>query len=107
MGFSPKFGGKEIRHCTLSTIFAIMWENHIKDFRNYLKLERSLSANSVEAYVRDVEKLKEFIEAKHKDLEVTKVSPKILQEFLEEITRSGISAHSQARLLSGLKGFFR
>lgn len=84
-----------------------MWENHIKNFQNYLKLERSLSVNSVEAYVHDVEKLKQFIAIKHKDLEATKVSTKDLQEFLEYITELGMSAHSQARILSGLKGFFK
>lgn len=84
-----------------------MWENHIKDFSNYLKLERSLSVNSVEAYVHDVEMLKQFIGIRHKDLEAAKVSAKHLQEFLEYITELGMSAHSQARILSGLKGFFK
>ncbi len=84
-----------------------MWENHIKDFSNYLKIERSLSVNSVEAYVHDVEMLKQFIGIRHKDLEAAKVSAKHLQEFLEYITELGMSAHSQARILSGLKGFFK
>lgn len=84
-----------------------MWENYIKNFSHYLKLERSLSVNSVEAYVHDVEMLKQFIGIRHKDLEATKISAKHLQEFLEYITELGMSAHSQARILSGLKGFFK
>jgi integrase/recombinase XerD len=84
-----------------------MWEKHIKDFSDYLKLERSLSRNSVEAYIRDVEKLKQFIGIKHQALDPTKISAKNLQEFLEYITELELSAHSQARILSGLKGFFK
>lgn len=84
-----------------------MWEDQIKDFRNYLKLERSLSPNSVEAYVRDVEKLTQFFELKHKTPDATKVSTEDLQAFLEYVTELGLSAHSQARILSGLKGFFK
>lgn len=84
-----------------------MWETHIEDFKNYLKLERSLSANSVEAYVRDTEKLQLFVEEKYKDVGPATVTPKILMEFLEQVTKSGMSAHSQARVLSGLKSFFK
>jgi integrase/recombinase XerD len=84
-----------------------MWENYIHDFKNYLKLERSLSVHSVDAYIGDVQKLKEFIEAKHKDLPATSISPKHLQDFLQNITELGMSAHSQARILSGLKAFYK
>ncbi len=45
-----------------------MWQSYIKHFKNYLRLERSLSGNSVEAYVRDVEKLAEFLELSKIDL---------------------------------------
>jgi integrase/recombinase XerD len=84
-----------------------MWEQDISDFRNYLRLERSLSPNSVEAYVSDVDKLKQFVALKHLDLEATKISARVVKDFLEYITELGMSAHSQARILSGLKGFFR
>ncbi|MGC1244294.1 MAG: site-specific tyrosine recombinase XerD [Chryseosolibacter sp.] len=84
-----------------------MWQSHIRDFGHYLKLERSLSDNSVEGYVRDVEKLAQFVALKHKNLEAEQVSVKILREFLEYITGLGLSAHSQARILSGLKSFFK
>lgn len=84
-----------------------MWEEHIKDFRHYLKLERSLSENSVEGYLSDVGKLRQFIAMTHKELTPRDVSPKNLREFLEYITGLGLSAHSQARVLSGLKSFYR
>ncbi|MDQ2655949.1 MAG: site-specific tyrosine recombinase XerD [Bacteroidota bacterium] len=84
-----------------------MWEEQIRDFGHYLKLERSLSENSVDGYLSDVEKLYQFIQIRHKDLSPTKVSQKHLRDFLEYINELGMSAHSQARILSGLKSFFR
>src|SRR5687767_8041807 len=84
-----------------------MWEQQITDFRHYLKLERSLSDNSIEGYLSDVEKLRQFISLKHADLAPVNVSPKILREFLEYINDLGLSAQSQARILSGLKSFYK
>lgn len=84
-----------------------MWENQIQDFKNYLKLERSLSSHSVEAYVADVEKLRQFIGLKHKNLPATSITAKHLHEFLQYITELGMSAHSQARIISGLKAFYK
>lgn len=84
-----------------------MWEKHIRNFGHYLKLERSLANNSIESYLGDVEKLRQFVEFKYKGMDVADVSPKNLREFLEYITKLGMSAHSQARILSGLKSFFR
>ena len=84
-----------------------MWEQQIKDFGHYLKLERSLSDNSVEGYLSDVLKLYQFIKLKYKELKAVEVSPKHLREFLEYVTEIGMSAHSQARILSGLKSFFK
>jgi integrase/recombinase XerD len=84
-----------------------MWDLQLKDFENYLKLERSLSGNSVEAYLRDVEKLKQFMEMKYQGVTSMKVSTKHLQGFLEYINELGMSAHSQARILSGIKAFYR
>lgn len=83
------------------------WDLHIKHFGNYLKLERSLSDNSIEAYVRDVEKLKRFAEVTYPDLSPLKVSPAQLQEFLHFINQLEMSAFSQARILSGIKAFYR
>jgi integrase/recombinase XerD len=84
-----------------------MWEQHIKYYSNYLKLERSLAANSVEAYVHDVELLHQFMIMKHSQVSALKVVSKHLQEFLQYINELGMSAHSQARILSGIKGFYK
>lgn len=83
------------------------WDSYIKQFSNYLKLERSLAGNSIEAYVRDVEKLNQFMEMNHPAMSPLKVKAKQLQEFIEYINELGMSAYSQARILSGLKAFFR
>jgi integrase/recombinase XerD len=83
------------------------WLSHIKHFGDYLKLERSLSANSIEAYVRDVEKLAQFIELKHNSVSPLAVNARQLQGFLEFINELGMSAYSQARILSGLKAFYK
>jgi integrase/recombinase XerD len=85
----------------------MMWEERIKEFSHYLKLERSLSDNSVEGYVSDVEKLRQFMNLKHKEVAPQEVSPKNLRGFLDYVTELGMSAHSQARILSGLKSFFK
>lgn len=83
------------------------WESYIKQFSNYLKLERSLAGNSVEAYVRDVEKLNQFMEMNHPSLSPVKVKAKQLQEFIEYVNELGMSAYSQARILSGIKSFYK
>lgn len=84
-----------------------MWDVTIKDFVNYLKLERSLSANSIEAYHRDVEKLKQFMEIEYSRVSPHKVSSKHLQEFIQFVSELGMSAYSQARILSGIKAFYK
>lgn len=83
------------------------WDSYIKQFGQYLKLERSLSQNSIDAYVRDVEKLQQFIELSGAKTNPLKISSKELQKFIHYINELGMSAHSQARILSGLKAFFK
>jgi integrase/recombinase XerD len=83
------------------------WELHIRHFVNYLKLERSLSVNSIEAYLRDVEKLQQFMDVKHANVSPLKVTVKNLQQFLQYVNELGLSAHSQARILSGIKAFYK
>lgn len=83
------------------------WASYIKQFESYLKLERSLSKNSIEAYVRDVQKLDQYIEMNHPSLSPMKVTVKQLQGFIEYINELGMSAYSQARILSGTKSFYK
>jgi integrase/recombinase XerD len=84
-----------------------MWEPYKKGFKAYLQLEKSLSDNSVEAYLRDVEKLTEFLQSQHNLLTPEQVQLKDLQRFLRFITELGMTATSQARIISGLRGFYK
>ncbi|VXD16643.1 Tyrosine recombinase XerD [Marinoscillum sp. 108] len=85
----------------------VSWDVYIKQFRNYLKLERSLAGNSIEAYVRDITKLREFFEIKNLEVSPLKVSQANLVDFIEFLNELGMSPYTQARMLSGVKGFFR
>lgn len=80
------------------------WEGTIRQFQDYLRLERSLSPNSVEAYVRDIQKLAQFLAD---SCEPTAVNEVHLQNFLEWINELGMTPHTQARVLSGLKAFYK
>jgi integrase/recombinase XerD len=84
----------------------VSWNIHIKGFLSYLRLEKSLSKNSIEAYERDVLKLKSFSEISSPPLSPTQISQKEIRLFIKWITELGLSATSQARILSGLKAFF-
>jgi len=86
---------------------ALNWDLHVKHFGDYLKLERSLAANSVEAYLRDVEKLSQFMSMKHASVSPLNVTSRHLQGFLEYVNELGMSAYSQARILSGIKAFYK
>lgn len=74
-------------------------------FKRYLLLERSFSPNTIDAYIRDVEKLLEFFEASHVDYLTAKTEDFL--NFLVEISNMGISARSQARIISGIRQFYR
>ncbi|UOQ67778.1 site-specific tyrosine recombinase XerD [Hymenobacter volaticus] len=82
------------------------WSIALRQFEGYLQLEKSLSANSVEAYVRDVGKLRYFLEIRHLPNNPKEVTTALLREFLDWLGELGMSATSQARTLSGIKAFF-
>ncbi len=84
-----------------------MWNSAVNGFRAYLQLEKSLSPRSVEAYLHDVAKLTEFLESVGFDALPGQVGPDHLKDFLEWINRSGMKARSQARIISGLRAFYR
>ena len=79
-------------------------ENLLKRFGRYLKLERGLSANTVEGYTGDVEKLVDFIQAE--ELDWSRVTGDDLHRFVCTLQDLGIGARSQARIISGIKSFF-
>ena len=81
------------------------WENSIKEFKYYLKVERSLADNSVNAYIRDIRKLADFC-SKIKVDELN-ISVNEIREFIAYLNSKNISARSQARIISGVKAFFK
>ncbi len=83
------------------------WQIYIKGFVAYLKLERSLSANSIEAYKRDVEKLATFFAEQNSDVNPAKVSAEQLKEFIKQVNEQHMEATSQARTLSGIRAFYK
>jgi integrase/recombinase XerD len=84
-----------------------MWQSYIKHFKNYLRLERSLSGHSVEAYVHDADKLREYAELHGLASSPTDITEEHLLGFLRYLTELGLAAHTQARFLSGIKAFFK
>lgn len=84
-----------------------MWEPYKKGYKAYLQLEKSLSDNSVEAYLHDVEKLTEYLLATQKTSSPAEITLKDLQQFVKWISGLGMTANSQARIISGIRGFYK
>ncbi len=83
------------------------WNSLIKGFKAYIQLELSLSENTVEAYLADIIKLEQFVELKGGDINPEKITQQQLEEFIIYISEIGLSARTQARILSGLKAFYK
>ncbi len=84
-----------------------MWEPYKKGFKAWLQLERSLSDNSVEAYIHDIEKLTEYFLQKNDLKNPGNVELKDLEKFLQWINELGMTQASQARIISGLRSFYK
>ena len=83
------------------------WQTGIENFKFYLQLERSLSENSIEAYETDLQKLMQFADIQAVKLLPTEIRYEHLAAFVAWLHRLGLSARSQARVVSGVKAFFR
>jgi integrase/recombinase XerD len=83
------------------------WQSYMDDFRMFLQLEKSLSPNSIEAYSRDVEKLARFVEMQFGTLPPERIELRHLSAFMAGLNDLGLSARSQARMISGIKSFYR
>ncbi len=81
------------------------WQQGLKDYQNYLRLERGLSENSIINYSLDVKKLMRWLETNEINTSPVSISEEILQDFIYDIAKK-INPRSQSRLISGLKGFF-
>jgi len=85
----------------------VSWDTYTNQFKAYLKLERSLSANTIEAYLHDIAKLHQYLEMNGDSPTPTKVTQAHLLGFIGFVNELGLSPHSQARMLSGIKAFYK
>ncbi|MCD4730755.1 MAG: site-specific tyrosine recombinase XerD [Bacteroidales bacterium] len=85
----------------------MIWQNYINGFNIFLRLEKGLSNNSIEAYVHDINKFLQYQAAVNLDIPPDKVSLHDLQDFIRWINELGLSAKTQTRIISGLKAFYK
>lgn len=83
------------------------WNNYRKGFEVYLSLERSLSKNSIDAYLRDLDKIIQFLSMNDKNIGPKDLKSQDVSDFTRWLYDLGISARSQARIISGLKAFYK
>jgi integrase/recombinase XerD len=84
-----------------------MWEPYKKGFKAFLQLEKSLAGNSVDAYLRDIEKLTQFLATAHSLKKPGELELKDLQQFIKWISELGMTPTSQARIISGVRAFYK
>lgn len=84
----------------------MLWPSYIKGFKSYLKLERSLSGNSVSAYLSDIEKLIQYFLSINQEPKISAVSKSDLKLFISWLNELGMLPSTQARVISALKSFF-
>ncbi len=84
-----------------------MWEGYKKGYKAYLQLEKSLSDNSVDAYLHDIGKLTSWIQHTGKLKSPKEIDLKDLECFIQWISELGMTAGSQSRIISGLRSFFK
>ena len=80
-------------------------ENIIRGFSTFLRLELSLSDNTVEAYRHDIEMFKQHLTDSSKSTSIEDICQEDIEGFLSELYDVGLCASSQARILSGLNSF--
>jgi len=86
---------------------ALTWEIAFRNFENYLRLEKSLSENSIEGYLSDMKKVEDFFMEQENETDPSAVTGSRLREFIGSFGSSNLNARTQARLLSSIRAFFR
>ena len=81
------------------------WMSALKDYQNYLRIERGLSQNSINSYSQDIKKLINWLEESEINVSPVLISENDLQEFIYTIAKS-VNPRTQSRIISGLRGFF-
>ena len=83
------------------------WHSYSLQFKHYLRIERSLAGNSISAYLSDIDKLARFLDAQEPPITPESTRLEHLSLFIENINELGMSPYSQARIISGIKAFFK
>lgn len=83
------------------------WETDLRSFRSYLKLEKGLSENSIQAYESDLGKLIIFLEEMEFKDDLEKVDALLLHDFVKWVNASGLNERSQSRIISGIRSFYK
>ena len=83
------------------------WDETINEFRNYLRLEKSMSGNSIEAYIHDIDKLLQFLELQNLQVSPENVILEQIREFIKWLQGFGVSERTQSRIISGIRAFFK
>ena len=86
---------------------SLSWTQAIKNFETWLRLEKSLSVNSIEAYISDIGRLERFYADNMGDVTPGKVTYPDLRKFLSHLAAENVNARTQARVVSGIRSFFR
>ena len=81
------------------------WKSLIEDYKIFLKLERGLSENSIDNYIRDVKKLVTYLDKNDISVSPIEIDESMVKQFIYEVSKS-LNARSQARIISGLRSFF-
>ena len=84
-----------------------MWEGYKKGFKAYLQLEKSLSDNTVQAYLQDLEKLTQYLLLMNAKISPQQIVLNDLEQFVKWISELGMTASSQSRIISGIKNFYK
>jgi integrase/recombinase XerD len=81
------------------------WQNIIKEYKIYLKIERGLSKNTIDSYTKDLEKLCLFLKENNISISPLAIDSHIIKQFIYEVAKN-LNPRSQARIISGLRSFF-
>jgi integrase/recombinase XerD len=84
-----------------------MWKIYKKGFKAYLQLEKSLSENSVMAYLHDIDKFTQFLSLHNEKIAPSEIELALLEDFLKWINDLGMTPSSQSRIISGLRSFYK
>lgn len=85
----------------------MIWKETIQEFRNYLRLEKSMSGNSIEAYLHDIEKLCQYLEIQGDKTSPDNITLEHIRDFLKWLNEFGVSPRTQSRVLSGIRSFYK